>query len=162
MYLSAVERLPQYGFRLYEISNASRVGCESRHNQKYWDGAEYLGIGPGAHSLFRNERFRMKEGIEAFILASNLRDRMTEVEKRSEEDRFTERVMLSLRTARGLSRQELLHLSSEECVARWDKKFALWAKHGLAGLSSQGYALTPKGFFVSNEIITELLLIPRI
>jgi len=44
-------RLEQAGFRRYEISSWARPGHESRHNQSYWTGRDYLGVGPGAHSF---------------------------------------------------------------------------------------------------------------
>jgi len=37
------------GLSAYEVSNHARPGQESRHNLIYWQGGDYLGIGPGAH-----------------------------------------------------------------------------------------------------------------
>jgi oxygen-independent coproporphyrinogen III oxidase len=48
---AAAEHLGAAGFRRYEISSWARAGFESRHNTRYWDGTDYLGIGPGAHSF---------------------------------------------------------------------------------------------------------------
>ena len=48
---AAAERLGAAGLRRYEISSWARPGRESRHNTRYWDGTDYLGIGPGAHSF---------------------------------------------------------------------------------------------------------------
>jgi oxygen-independent coproporphyrinogen-3 oxidase len=39
------------GLARYEISSWARPGFESRHNTGYWDGTDYLGLGPGAHSF---------------------------------------------------------------------------------------------------------------
>ena len=39
----------KHGLPAYEISNHARGGAECRHNLVYWRGAEYAGIGPGAH-----------------------------------------------------------------------------------------------------------------
>jgi len=45
------DRLPLAGWRRYEVSSWARPGAASRHNQRYWDGSSYLGVGPGAHSF---------------------------------------------------------------------------------------------------------------
>jgi len=47
-------RLRAAGFERYEISSWARRGHASRHNQRYWDGSDYLGIGAGAHSFSRS------------------------------------------------------------------------------------------------------------
>ena len=44
-------RLSVAGYERYEISSWARAGRASRHNQRYWDGSHYLGIGAGAHSF---------------------------------------------------------------------------------------------------------------
>jgi oxygen-independent coproporphyrinogen-3 oxidase len=44
-------RLPAAGLARYEISSWARPGRDSSHNQRYWDGSSYLGIGAGAHSF---------------------------------------------------------------------------------------------------------------
>jgi len=47
----AAERLPAAGYARYEISSWARPGRASSHNQRYWDGSPYLGLGAGAHSF---------------------------------------------------------------------------------------------------------------
>jgi oxygen-independent coproporphyrinogen-3 oxidase len=50
MYEWSCERLERAGYQHYEISNWCRPGEECRHNLVYWRNAEWLGLGPGAHS----------------------------------------------------------------------------------------------------------------
>ena len=50
-YLAACEKLQVAGVAQYEISNFAHVGCESRHNLKYWTRQPYLGFGVDAHSM---------------------------------------------------------------------------------------------------------------
>ncbi|HXJ36792.1 MAG TPA: radical SAM family heme chaperone HemW [Candidatus Eisenbacteria bacterium] len=47
----AAARLPAAGYERYEISSWARPDHASRHNQRYWDGSWYLGIGAGAHAF---------------------------------------------------------------------------------------------------------------
>jgi len=63
MYESSVRFLESAGFFRYEVSNFARPGYESRHNQKYWNGEEYLGFGAGAHSFVetKNEKRKTKD-----------------------------------------------------------------------------------------------------
>ena len=44
-------RLVQAGYERYEVSSFARAGHRSLHNQGYWHGLPYLGVGPGAHGL---------------------------------------------------------------------------------------------------------------
>lgn len=57
MYERAGDWLEQGGFRQYELSNWARPGHESRHNQVYWTGGDYLGVGAGAHGFINGERY---------------------------------------------------------------------------------------------------------
>lgn len=157
MYLAASAVLEENGFEHYEISNAAKKGYRSRHNLVYWTGGDYLGIGPGAHSLINGKRFYMLDGVEEFICAQNPVDRLSEAECLSAEDVLTEYLMLSLRTREGISLPHLARLADKGTLDRIRSKFLLWEKHGLCISTKEGFALTPSGFFVSNEIITELI-----
>lgn len=42
------------GMPPYEVSNHAAEGAESRHNQIYWRGGDWIGIGPGAHGRITN------------------------------------------------------------------------------------------------------------
>ncbi|XP_071808239.1 radical S-adenosyl methionine domain-containing protein 1, mitochondrial-like [Asterias amurensis] len=52
MYELAVEIMTNERLNRYEVSSFAREGFESLHNQSYWDGGQYIGIGPGAHGRF--------------------------------------------------------------------------------------------------------------
>jgi oxygen-independent coproporphyrinogen-3 oxidase len=49
MYDCAVERLSEAGLQRYEVSNWARPGHQSQHNNLYWRGRNWMGIGAGAH-----------------------------------------------------------------------------------------------------------------
>ncbi len=149
-YLAAVERLARAGYRQYEISNFARPGRESRHNLKYWTMQEYLGFGPGAHSDFGGRRFACARDLGAYLAGKTL---LSEAYCPPEREREEERVMLSLRTARGLDLSSL-----KEDTAQAKAVLEECARHGLARKEDGGrWRLTPQGFLVSNAVIVRLL-----
>lgn len=52
------ERLISEGFEHYEVSNFARPGHRSRHNLTYWQGGDYMGVGPGAHGRLTQQGTR--------------------------------------------------------------------------------------------------------
>ncbi|MGV3659765.1 MAG: radical SAM family heme chaperone HemW [Prosthecobacter sp.] len=98
-----IDMLEGGGFEHYEISNYARPGHRSVHNEAYWMGADYIGIGPGAFSTMRGRRWKNVADTERYI-AMTLAGESTEadVETLTDEERRTERFGLELRTARGL------------------------------------------------------------
>lgn len=52
MYQRARAILHQHGFLQYEVSNFARNNAVSHHNMSYWQGRQYIGVGPGAHGRF--------------------------------------------------------------------------------------------------------------
>ena len=159
MYMAAIESLRAHGFRQYEISNFCRKGLYSRHNTKYWTGGEYLGFGPSASSDFAGKRFTMVRDLQAYIrgiqTGGNIMEDVQEIPLR---ERAGEYLMLRLRTTAGIT--------AEEYERTFMLPFApleeVLLKHRVYYRTAQGedgrWYLTPRGFLVSNDIITDLLL----
>ena len=51
------DTLAAAGYEPYEISNFARPGRECAHNLAYWQGADYLGLGPSAFSTVGERRW---------------------------------------------------------------------------------------------------------
>ena len=159
MYLTAVETLKGRGFRQYEISNFCRKGLTSRHNLKYWTGGEYLGFGPGASSDFAGKRYSLKRDLQAYI--SGIRDGGDIIEDLQEipnRERAGEYLMLRLRTSQGIEAREyeklyLLPFAPLEEVMEKRRRL-----YHATQTDTGRWVLTPKGFLVSNDIISDLLL----
>ena len=158
MYLAAVEILRGRGFRQYEISNFARKGLFSRHNMKYWQGGEYLGFGPSASSDFAGKRYTLVRDLEAYI--RGIREGgevMEELQEIPLRERAGEYLMLRLRTSSGIIAEEyermfLLPFAPLETILQKHRNL------GYAMRSEDGrWSLTPKGYLISNSIITELL-----
>jgi oxygen-independent coproporphyrinogen-3 oxidase len=131
MYLKTIDCLKQLGFNQYEISNFSKPNFESRHNLKYWQLDEYLGIGVSAHSLWQGKRFYYDKDFN--IVADG--DGGTE----------EERVMLGLRLTKGV----------DKALVKND--YSNFVKSGLITERDNKIALTPQGMLVSNYIISQLI-----
>ena len=50
--------LAEAGFEHYEVSSFARPGHRSRHNEGYWTHETMIGLGPSAHSFWRETRSR--------------------------------------------------------------------------------------------------------
>lgn len=98
-FYQAIDHLEAAGFEHYEISNYARSGFKSQHNQAYWTGSDYLGLGPGAVSTIAGKRWKTIPDTAAYIAAADTR---TELENLSGEDLRMEAIALQLRTAKGL------------------------------------------------------------
>ena len=93
--------LEQAGFEHYEISNYCKPGFKSKHNSAYWKAEEYIGLGAAAHSFNLSSRSWNPENIEEYI--SNINNNIPPfTEILSEEDKYNEYIMLSLRTKEGI------------------------------------------------------------
>ena len=91
--------LGQAGYRHYEISNWARPGREAVHNSAYWSRAAYVGLGPGAHSFDgKGHRSWNSEVLCGWKPETEVLDAAAE---------RTERIMLALRTDRGIALSEL-------------------------------------------------------
>ncbi len=65
-------RLGDAGLAQYEVSNFARAGRRSRHNSLYWTGAPYLGLGPSAHSFWRDgwragRRWETRRDLDGYL-----------------------------------------------------------------------------------------------
>ena len=96
-YAEAVGRLEAAGYRRYEVSNFALPGHECRHNQAYWRGEDYLGVGAAAVSTVGAERRTNPERV-----ADYLAGRPPHIEPLTAGTRLWEKAMLGLRTSEGV------------------------------------------------------------
>ena len=110
LFETTVTELSKHGYALYEISNFARKDGNSpdinrsRHNQKYWTDAPYLGFGPAAHSYLSPVRYRNHRDITSYLAdLKNGALPVAEKEILSVEQQLMEMVFLGLRTVEGIS-----------------------------------------------------------
>ncbi|MBB2942022.1 oxygen-independent coproporphyrinogen-3 oxidase [Actinoplanes lutulentus] len=103
-YLAAEAALTGAGFEWYEVSNWAKKGGECRHNLLYWTGADWWGLGPGAHSHVGGVRWWNVKHPSAYAkrLAAGESPGLAR-EVLTDEDRHMEDVMLRVRLREGIS-----------------------------------------------------------
>ncbi|MCB0430676.1 MAG: radical SAM family heme chaperone HemW [Flavobacteriales bacterium] len=106
-YMLLMNRMESAGYEAYEISNFARSGKMARHNTGYWQGMEYLGIGPSAHSFINGVRSWNVSNNASYIKSIRDGQRPSTEEILSESDRYNEYVMTGLRTVWGCEVDEI-------------------------------------------------------
>lgn len=155
----AFDTAKQCGFERYEVSNFAKRGKISLHNFGYWTREEYLGLGAGAHSLVktldgktlleRETRYANLSPLDDYINAvenvSDYKDIAREsVEKLTQKDVTNEKIMLGLRTVKGIEKS-LLHNVPDRLSAFFEEA------------DESRVRLTRDGVAVMNSILVEIL-----
>ena len=134
------------GYHHYEISNFAKPGFEAIHNSAYWRRAPYIGLGPGAHSLTGNIRSWNSQELPHRNIVTYSRN----FETLSPEDIRVERIMLSLRTDKGLETTELYSLADRTVIETL-------LNEGALELHGTRIRIPEDRLFTSDEIIRELI-----
>lgn len=170
--------LGRSGYHHYEISNFAKPGFEAVHNSAYWRRAPYIGLGPGAHSLTGNVRSWNSQELphrQQDETSSCNPDRISSCnpdstscqtssrnpsgklatysrnfETLSPEDIRVERIMLSLRTDKGLEAAELYSLAGRTVINSLLSEGALEKQGG-------SIRIPESRLFTSDEILRELI-----
>lgn len=153
LYLAAMERLEQLGYRQYEISNAARPGCESRHNLKYWDSLPYLGLGPAASSCLVGRRFTYPRDTAYFLSGGAPIDDPVEGPAVGSPAEYA---LLRLRLTAGLTEAGFRVRYGTHLPPRWRDNATRLPRH-LVAVDAGGIRLTREGFLLSNSLICHIL-----
>jgi len=161
MYFVSRELLHQNGYCQYEISNFSKKDKYCRHNVKYWNGDEYLGMGPAAHSYFSGKRFSFKKDIGLYIdsfsengAGESIIDEMIDIPQSA---RVAEYVMLRMRLTDGVDCEKFYKLFGRDFDMLYFSKIKPYVDSGHIIRTEKGYAFSPDGMYVSNYILSRII-----
>jgi oxygen-independent coproporphyrinogen-3 oxidase len=152
-YLLADEKFKAAGLDWYELSNWSKPGSESKHNLAYWNGANWWGAGPGAHSHIDGKRWwNVKHPTAYKEKISSGQSPLHDQEELTHEQKSSERIMLEIRLARGIDSKSL---TAEQLST-------------LEGFKNQGHlledswasgriVLSTSGRLIADRIVREIL-----
>ncbi len=147
LYTSTHHHLVAAGFEHYEISSYARPGRRSRHNQLYWQGAEFLGLGVGAASFWRGaagggERWTNHRQWPRYERA----EPVTERTLLTAADVVTDELWLAMRTADGAP------------VAELPAAVVTWAtREGLATVDGDRLRPNLRGFLFADQLAARIV-----
>ena len=143
--------LKEAGYERYEISNYAKPGAECRHNLGYWERKEYLGLGLGASSLIKNERFHNIEDLESYMEHGwELNEIRQDKEVLDETAQLEEYVFLGMRKMNGILMKDVL-------LERYGDNIDRMEEQGLLEIKDGKMKLTRAGIDVSNYVFAEIL-----
>ncbi len=154
-YELADEVLTAAGFGWYEVSNWAREDrFRCRHNEAYWSGGSWWGIGPGAHSHVGGVRWWNVKHPTAYAgrLAAG-RSPAAAREVLTSEQRHDEWVLLGVRLVDGLP-VEGLHREGRAAVAGLIGEELV---DGQAALRDNRIRLTRRGRLLADTVVRRLL-----
>jgi len=170
MFLTGKASLEAAGFEHYEISNFARPGQRSRHNQKYWQGNAYLGLGPAAHSHYLDRRWsNLRDTAAYFAELADGRLPLADSENLTLTQRKAESLLLGLRRVEGIDLAMWHRLYGQDLLARLAAKlddlggydpnripFSLPADGVAFTLHQDRLALTAAGLLIYDHLCQEL------
>ena len=144
------EQLSAAGFNWYEVSNWSRAGGQCRHNLGYWDGGQWWGAGPGAHSYVGATRWWNVKHPNAYAqILGGASLPVAGFEQLDATNRHTEDVLLRIRLRQGLP-LELLDEAERE-------RAGVAVNDGLLSREGGRLVLTDRGRLLADGIVRNLL-----
>ena len=99
--------LGEYNYTHYEISNFALKGHECKHNLNYWQGGEYLGLGPAAASHLDGRRYKNRADLKGYLKKPCCQ--IEDYENLNQKEKAAEEAMLRLRLlAEGIDINQLM------------------------------------------------------
>lgn len=145
MFEASLDRIEAAGYRHYEISNFARAGQESLHNQIYWRGGRYVGLGCGAASYWDGVRSMNEDRLLPYCeKVESGRRPVAESESLEGKEGLGERILLGLRLLDGL---ELVPEMEAQFAGEWKDL----QERGLVSRRGRRARLTREGVFLANQ-----------
>ena len=152
-YVLADAKFGAAGLNWYELSNWSKAGSESRHNLAYWNGDNWWGAGPGAHSHIDGRRWwNVKHPTAYKEKISSGQSPMYEEEVLNDEQKNSERMMLEIRLAKGID-AKTLDSGQLAILESFKNQGHLLADSWAAGR----IVLSTSGRLIADRIVREIL-----
>lgn len=150
--------LPQQGYHRYEISNYARAGRECRHNLKYWQFDEYIGLGSAAHSFAGRKRLA-NERIPSDYIRRMHADGSACLSEETETiaELQGEYIFLALRTTQGVDTEDFCHTFGADFFALYGDIIERMKNERLLKQAGRYIRLTELGMKYGNRVFAQFV-----
>lgn len=158
MYSAALDNLGEAGYEHYELSNFARPGFRCRHNEVYWSGQSYYGVGPGAASYLDGVRRTNQRSVTGWIRRTLAgAPPLYEEERLDPQGRAREAVMLGLRRRAGIDLAAFQARHQIPLDALEPGAVDRFCKQGLLETVEGRLRLTREGCYVADSVVAAFL-----
>jgi oxygen-independent coproporphyrinogen-3 oxidase len=151
-YFKAIGIFEHYGFNQSEISNFTK-DKPSRHNTTYWHYEDYLGIGPGAVSLYQNQRIENTKNLMDY---ANGKWHASIIPLSLDDQRY-EFIMMGLRLKEGIALKRYEDRFGEPITQHYRKQIDQLIRKGWLMIENEALKATKEGYPLLNTVLGELL-----
>lgn len=152
-------KIREFQWDAYEISNYCKPNHRAEHNSQYWKYAPYYGIGPAAHSYDgHNQRYVNIANNALYIKSLTQKELPRSYERLSNIDQLNERLMTGLRTKEGIQTHQI-HMLKPDWESENLHSIQRFLDQGLLIQTPTGYTLSENGKLISDQIISDLMVI---
>lgn len=154
-----IDKLQEAGFIHYETSNFGKEGYLSRNNSAYWQGKNYFGIGPSAHSFNGRQRsWNIRNNVK-YVKAIQQGELPIEREILTIKDSYNEYIMTGLRTIWGVSLERVAEEYGENYRTYLENQSDKYIQEDLLYIHNGNLKTTEKGKFLSDGIASDLFML---
>jgi oxygen-independent coproporphyrinogen-3 oxidase len=151
MYERSIDFLAMHGYEHYEISNWARPGYECRHNLRYWQNKEYIGIGVAAASYLNGRRTKNCSDLQKYCdLISNDLSAIEEEDIIDATKKLSEDMILKLRCRAGIAVSDEIHHKYGAVITKMTALDLLERNEGTI-------RLTRRGMLLANQVMKEFV-----
>lgn len=140
-------KLEEYGFKHYEITNYCRDNKESAHNKIYWQLDEYIGIGLGAHSFHNKIRSYNYKDFNNYI-----RFQQESSVLQTDEELLQDKLIMGLHLLKGVNINELESIYKIKLLDKFPE-LIIKINEGLVKVNLDYLVLSKKGIKLANEVL---------
>ncbi len=152
------EETQKHGFVHYEISNFAKPGFYSRHNSIYWLGGHYLGLGPSSHSFNGSSRQWNVANMKQYLESDTVDKIVQEKEILTDEQRYNEYIMTSLRTSWGCDAEHIQNVFGKKYVRLFREGIQKYLRKGQLIQQGSRFMLTEAAKLFADGIAADLFV----